>query len=42
MDLVDFSQDVFEKKSKEIIMILFHFLPHHTDLNIEFIPISAP
>jgi sulfate adenylyltransferase subunit 1 len=40
MDLVDFSQEVFEKIKRDYNDII-SFLPHHTDLNIEFIPISA-
>ncbi|MBD3831604.1 MAG: GTP-binding protein, partial [Arcobacter sp.] len=40
MDLVDFSQEVFEKIKRDYNDII-SFLPHHNDLNIEFIPISA-
>lgn len=40
MDLVDFSQEVFEKIKSDYNDII-SYLPHHTDLNIEFIPISA-
>ena len=40
MDLVDFSQDVFEKIKRDYNDII-SFLPHHADLNIQFIPISA-
>lgn len=40
MDLVDFSQDVFEKIKSDYNDII-EYLPHHNDLNIEFIPISA-
>jgi sulfate adenylyltransferase subunit 1 len=40
MDLVDFSQEVFEKIKRDYNDII-SFLPHHADLNIEFIPISA-
>ena len=40
MDLVDFSQEVFEKIKADYKEII-EFLPHNKDLNIEFIPISA-
>ncbi|WP_368029991.1 sulfate adenylyltransferase subunit CysN [Arcobacter sp. s6] len=40
MDLVDFSQDVFEKIKNDYNEII-EYLPHNSDLNIEFIPISA-
>jgi len=40
MDLVDFSQDVFESIKKDYKEIIPN-LPHNEDLNIEFIPISA-
>jgi len=40
MDLVDFSQDVFEKIKSDYNEII-EYLPHNEDLNIEFIPISA-
>jgi sulfate adenylyltransferase subunit 1 len=40
MDLVDFSEEVFEKIKRDYNDII-SFLPHHNDLNIEFIPISA-
>ncbi len=40
MDLVDFSQEVFEKIKNDYNEII-EYLPHNSDLNIEFIPISA-
>jgi len=40
MDLVDFSQDVFEKIKSDYQEII-EYLPHNSDLNIQFIPISA-
>ncbi len=40
MDLVDFSQDVFEKIKADYQEII-EYLPHNRDLNIQFIPISA-
>jgi len=40
MDLVDFSQEVFENIKKDYNEIIPN-LPHNEDLNIEFIPISA-
>jgi sulfate adenylyltransferase subunit 1 len=40
MDLVDFSQDVFENIKRDYKEIIPN-LPHNEDLNIEFIPISA-
>jgi len=40
MDLVDFSQDVFEKIKSDYNEII-EYLPQTEDLNIEFIPISA-
>ncbi len=40
MDLVDFSQDVFEKIKADYQEII-EYLPHNSDLNIQFIPISA-
>ncbi len=40
MDLVDFSQEVFESIKSDYQKIVPN-LPHNEDLNIEFIPISA-
>ena len=40
MDLVDFSQEVFESIKEDYKKIVPN-LPHNEDLNIEFIPISA-
>jgi sulfate adenylyltransferase subunit 1 len=40
MDLVDFSQEVFEEIKNDYKNIIPN-LPHNEDLNIEFIPISA-
>jgi sulfate adenylyltransferase subunit 1 len=40
MDLVDFSEDVFEKIKADYQEII-EYLPHNRDLNIQFIPISA-
>ncbi len=40
MDLVDFSQEVFEDIKKDYKTIVPN-LPHNEDLNIEFIPLSA-
>ncbi|TLP39163.1 sulfate adenylyltransferase subunit CysN [Arcobacter arenosus] len=40
MDLVDFSEDVFEKIKADYKEII-EYLPHNRDLNIQFIPISA-
>ena len=40
MDLVDFSQEVFEEIKNDYNNIIPN-LPHNEDLNIEFIPISA-
>lgn len=40
MDLVDFSQEVFEKIKNDYNEII-EYLPHNKDLNIQFIPISA-
>ncbi len=40
MDLVDFSEDVFEKIQQDYKEII-EYLPYNKDLNIEFIPISA-
>jgi sulfate adenylyltransferase subunit 1 len=40
MDLVDFSQDRFNEIKKDYESIVPN-LPHHNDLNITFIPISA-
>ena len=40
MDLVDFSEEVFENIKRDYNEII-EYLPHHNDLNIEFIPISA-
>ena len=40
MDLVDFSQEVFEQIQKDYKEIVPN-LPHYKDLNIDFIPLSA-
>lgn len=40
MDLVDFSQEVFENIKKDYKEIVPN-LPHYEDLNIDFIPLSA-
>jgi sulfate adenylyltransferase subunit 1 len=40
MDLVDFSQEVFENIKKDYAQIIPN-LPHHEDINFEYIPISA-
>ncbi len=40
MDLVDFSEEVFEDIKKGYQEII-EYLPHNEDLNIQFIPISA-
>jgi sulfate adenylyltransferase subunit 1 len=40
MDLVDFSEEVFENIKRDYKEII-EYLPHHNDLNIEFIPLSA-
>ena len=40
MDLVDFSEEVFENIKKDYNEII-EYLPHNKDLNIQFIPISA-
>ncbi|MFA9373199.1 sulfate adenylyltransferase subunit CysN [Poseidonibacter sp.] len=40
MDLVDFSQEVFENIKKDYKEIVPN-LPHYQDLNIDFIPLSA-
>ncbi|CAM3479923.1 sulfate adenylyltransferase subunit CysN [Arcobacter aquimarinus] len=40
MDLVNFSQEVFEKIKNDYNEII-EYLPHNKDLNIQFIPISA-
>ena len=40
MDLVDFSEEVFENIKRDYNDII-EYLPHHNDLNIQFIPISA-
>ncbi|MBP7748986.1 MAG: sulfate adenylyltransferase subunit CysN [Aliarcobacter sp.] len=40
MDLVDFSEEVFENIKKDYKEII-EYLPHYSDLNIEFIPLSA-
>ncbi len=40
MDLVDFSEDVFENIKKDYQEII-EYLPHNKDLDIKFIPISA-
>ncbi len=40
MDLVDFSQEVFENIKKDYAQIIPN-LPHNEDINFEYIPISA-